>query len=158
MGFTSRDVVLDTTRTDAHGNYSFDFSTEYGLRDATHQLVCYYPNFYSTRDLTGPFPIDGDHFNLGGKQSYNPELHPFAWLKVRLNLASHVFGFTMNRSFGEFEGVVIPNPNYEEFIVKTMGNAHNILSFFLHTPDSVITIVDTIWCGNNDTTLKVINY
>ena len=158
VGYTSRDAILDSTRTDAKGNYSFNFKVDYLHRNNPHQLVCYYPSYYSTRDITGPFPTGGSHFNLGGSQKYNPELHPYAWLKVKLNFTSPVYRFTMNRSFGEYIGVVIQYPQQEEFVVKTMGNADNVLSFFIHTPDSSITIVDTIWCGNNDTTLKVINY
>ncbi len=152
------DILIDSVRTDARGNYSFDFSVPYQNRHEIYQLVCYYPNYYSTRDITGPFPTDGSHFNLGGAQKYNPELHPYAWLKVKLNFTSPVYRFSMNPAFGEFENTVIHYPSQEEFVVKTMGNADNILSFFIYTPDSSITIVDTIWCGNNDTTLKTINY
>jgi len=158
VGFTSRDAILDSTITDARGNYSFDFSVPYQNRHEIYQLVCYYPNYYSTRDITGSFPTDGSHFKLGGSQKYNPELHPYAWLKVKLNFISPVYRFSMNPAFGEFENTVIHHPSQEEFIVKTMGNADNLLSFFIYTPDSSITIVDTIWCGNNDTTLKTINY
>jgi hypothetical protein len=64
----------------------------------------------------------------------------------------------MNRTFGEFEGVIINNPRQQEFVVKTKGNANNVLSFFIDTQDSFITIIDTVYCGNNDTALKIINY
>mgnify|MGYP000129617670 CR=1 FL=1 len=158
LKYAARDYILDSTITDARGNYSFNFSVPYQIRHDVYQLVCYYPNFYSTRDITGPFPTGGSHFNLGGAQKYNPELHPYAWLKVKLNFTSPVYRFSMNPAFGEFENTVIHYPSQEEFVVKTMGNADNILSFFIYTPDSSITIIDTIWCGNNDTTFKVINY
>lgn len=158
VGYASRDVILDSTRTDAQGNYHFDFRVNYNSRYKTHQLICYYPNYYSTRDITGPFPIDGSHFELDGKQKYNPELHPYAWLKVKLNFTKPVNRFGMNPAFGEIFPVDIINPGRQEFVVKTMGNADNLLSFFIHTNDTSITIVDTIWCGKNDTTLKIIYY
>jgi hypothetical protein len=156
--YTSFDRVIDSTRTDSLGNYSFDFNINYEKRYGTYQLVASYPNYYSTRDITGPFPSDGKHFELGGKQTYNPELHPFAWLKVKLNFSSNAYAFSMNRTFGEFQGVLINDPHQQEFVVKTKGNANNIVSFFIHTPDSLITIIDTIYCGNNDTTLRTLNY
>jgi hypothetical protein len=156
--YTSFDRILDSTRTDSLGNYSFDFNIDFDKRYGTYQLVSSYPNYYSTRDITGPFPTDGKHFELGGKQTYNPQLHPFAWLKVKLNISSNAYAFSMNRTFGEFEGVIINNPRQQEFVVKTKGNANNVLSFFIDTPDSLITIIDTIYCGNNDTALKIINY
>ena len=156
--YNAVDRILDSTRTDSLGNYSFDFNIDFDKRYGTYQLVSSYPNYYSTRDITGPFPTDGKHFELGGKQTYNPELHPFAWLKVKLNISSNAYAFSMNRTFGEFEGVIINNPRQQEFVVKTKGNANNVLSFFIDTPDSFITIIDTIYCGNNDTVLKIINY
>ena len=156
--YNAVDRILDSTRTDSLGNYYFDFTIVNLNHDKTYQLVCYYPNYYSTRDITGPFPSDGKHFELGGKQTYNPELHPFAWLKVKLNFSSNAYAFSMNRTFGEFQGVLINDPHQQEFVVKTKGNANNIVSFFIHTPDSLITIIDTIYFGNNDTTLRTLNY
>ena len=158
LKYAARDYILDSTVTDALGNYSFNFSVPNQNRHEVYQLVCYYPNYYSTRDITGPFPTGGSHFNLGGAQKYNPELHPYSWLKVKLNFTSPVYRFGMNPAFGEVFPIDLNYPSQEEFVVKTMGNADNILSFFIYTPDSSITIVDTIWCGNNDTTFKVINY
>ncbi len=49
-GYVSVDVVLDSTITDAFGNYSFDFTVPYAHRYAAFQLISEYPNYYSTRD------------------------------------------------------------------------------------------------------------
>lgn len=156
VGHTLKDRILDSTRSDALGHYSFTFDESSGEAYNGFQIVCYYPDYYSTRDLTGPFPT-GRHFELGGVQVYNPELHPYAWVKIKCELDNSVTLLSVNKTFGEYLSPSVSNPGNEEFILKTKGNYWNVITSFLYYNDGRREILqDSIYCGNNDTTTLII--
>ncbi len=158
VGYTQKDIVLDSTYSDSLGDYSFVFQIPYDDRYEFFQLVCYYPNYYSTRDITGPTPLQSDkHFELGGNQVYNPELHPYAWVKIQCDLDNSYIRLDINSFFGN-TGASISNPGQESFFLKAKGNAWNQINHFLYRDNGdYIILNDSVYCGNNDTTTFIIN-
>lgn len=155
VGHTLRDRILDSTRSDALGNYTFTFDESSYEAYNRFQIVCYYPDYYSTRDLTGPYPRDR-HFELDGIRVYNPELHPYAWVKIQCDLDNSYVRLNINNFFGN-AGASISNPGKESFILKAKGNAWNKINHFLYRDNGdYIILPDSVYCGNNDTTTFVI--
>lgn len=157
VGHTLKDRILDSTRSDALGNYSFTFDESSGAAHNRFQIVCYYPDYYSTRDLTGPFPT-GRHFELGGVQVYNPQLNPHAWVRIQCDLDDTYIRLDINPTFGEINGVVMSYPDGKSIILKTKGNEWNRINHFLYRNNGdYYALSDSIYCGNNDTTTFIIN-
>lgn len=152
-----RDYIIDSTQSDANGNYHFDFSVSEGNLDARLVLICEAPNFYGTRFFDYSHYSGRGQFPAGGLNEYNPSLVPFAWLQIDLNFSTP-YRFYLKAPLNPDGNISVPNATQGTYYIQVKGNSWNKIEYEIQVDGRWHQFEDSIFAGILDTTLYQISY
>ena len=140
----------DSTKSGSDGYYSFTFNHGDGDFRVIAEASNYYPIVFEVdRSKRGLL-------ELGESQTYNVELWPYAWLKIRFLNQSGADGVTVNSLYGELYGYEIFNEVDVTVVGLGIGNQNNTIAYWVY-PERIHRI-DTVYPPGLDTTYHEIIY